>query len=63
MIEISKHKLLGSIHEIMLAVEDCGASPELTKVTTLLTKLMVYVDVMLDGSTDPATITLRELHE
>jgi ABC-type antimicrobial peptide transport system permease subunit len=48
MIEISKHALLGSVQEIMLAVEDCGSSPELTHVTTLLLKLMIEADVLVD---------------
>jgi hypothetical protein len=40
MVDISKHPLLQKCHELMCAIERCGASPELTQVTVLASEVM-----------------------
>lgn len=50
---LSRHPILVSIYEAALAVEACGASPELTRATTLVSALMDQAHDLLD--TIPAT--------
>ena len=61
MIDLSKHQLLKDIHETMLAVEDCGSTPELTRVTNMLAKLMTDTNVFVDKMVAMETQTMPHI--
>ncbi len=47
MTDISKHPLLKQAYEVCLAIEECGASDELTRASVLASALMDGIDQMI----------------
>lgn len=46
--KLDKHPILKQGHELMLAIEECGASEKLTHAITLAGKLMEDVEKLVD---------------
>lgn len=46
--DISKHPVLRQIYELCLAIEECGASPELTNAVTKCSAVMLEVERLVD---------------
>ncbi len=51
MTDISRHPLLRQCYELSLAIEACGASPELTNVTVKAGELMDAIAAALNTET------------
>jgi len=45
---IDKHPLLKECHDLSVAIEACGASPELTNAVDKTGKLMANINILID---------------
>ena len=46
--DINKHPLIKQAHEVIQAIEDCGASEKLTKAVIMAGDLMIAIDKFID---------------
>lgn len=53
MADISKHPLLKECYELCLAIEKCGASPELTDASMKASNLMRSIEALVDSMPQP----------
>ena len=51
--DISKHPILGQISELMHAIEECGASPQLTRAVSLAEGLYKPAEALVDAKVLP----------